>query len=1040
MKLTQHLRTGRLAVAMGAVLMTGSLTAATWPERLSPRAAGYCERAMLMVKSGNYQGVIDQLCHLVTQQVELTDAEATECSYLLAKALYETGDADCISLLHDFAITHPASPLALNARLAEADYYYFDQEYAAALELYNDIDFSRLDATQFPVYTYRRGLCQVKRGLYDESVPAFTRLLNYSQYREAAQYYLAYVDYVHGDYDKAYEAFASLGEEMPDTPDTQSPVSTAGRHGRRRGSSNNSAAMARRGNYISDGLEPGYYMTQIEFARGQYQSVIDHGRSLLERRQVAELVPGTERVIGLSYYKLGDYDPARQYLENYIEHTGSSATDDARYALAVIDYKEGRYTQAAETFTPLTDLQSDLGQSAYLYLGQCAAAQGDSNAAAMAFEKATRMSYDRNVSEAALYNYVASRTHGGQIPFSSSVELLENFLERYPHSEYAPRVEEFLATTYYNERDYRRALSSIEHIKKPSASVLAAKQKVLFELGVEELSNGNAASAAGYLRQAADSKSDAAIATDASLWLGDALYATGDYRGAENAYRRYLNGRGNADNKALGRYDLAYALYRQEKFAEAARQFREAASDSALPEAQRTDAIVRLADCLYYTGDYRGATDQYTRAIDSNAQTADYAMFRRAIMYGHAGDINRKLSELSLLAQQYPGSRWLPDAILEQGETYAALGQTSKAAETFARLDRDYSATPQNRQGMLQMAIAYMKEGRTDEAEQTYRRVISTWPTSQEAALANEDLRRHYAAKGELNEYAEYLAGIDGAPRLDPDQMERLAFDAAESALADNVKATTGLERYVEQYPDGQNLAQALYDLAEAEQENGFYTRAINHIDMLLERRADSRQVPGALLLKANIMENRLGAPGAEIAEVYRQLERRGGADFAPEAYAGIMRYSDDPAERMAYARRVRQTGGLSADQMDEALYFEAEGMMDSGHAAEGAEMYERLASNPMSESGAKAAVTLGEYWLKEGQPAKAEKVLTAFTDAGTPHQYWLARGFIALADSYHAQKKTYLGIEYLKSLQENYPGDDLDIHDMIAQRLKAWK
>ena len=1037
MKLTQHLRTGRLAAALGAVLMAGSITAATWPERLSPRAVGYCERAMLMVKSGNYQGVIDQLRHLVTQQVELTEAEATECSYLLAKALYETGDADCLSLLHDFAATHPASPLALNARLAEADYYYFDHDYAAALELYDDIDFSRLDASQLPAYTYRKGLCQVKRGLYDESVPAFTRLLGYGQYREAGRYYLAYIEYLHGDYDKAYDTFASIGSEMPDMPDTQQDAAPTGRHGRRR---SNNASMARRGNYQSDGLEPGYYMTQIEFARGQYQNVIDHGRSLLERRNVAELVPGTERVIGLSYYKLGDFTPARQYLENYIEHTGTSAADDARYALAVIDYKEERYTQAAEALTPLTDLQSDLGQSAYLYLGQCAAAQGDSNAAAIAFEKATRMSYDNAVSEAALYNYVASRTHGGQIPFSSSVELLENFLKRYPRSEYAPRVKEFLATAYYNERDYRRALASIENIKKPSSSVLAAKQKILFELGVEELSNGNAAAAAGYLRQAADSKSDAAIATDATLWLGDALYDTGDYRNAENAYRRYLNGRGNADNKALARYDLAYALYRQEKFAEATRQFRDASSDSSLPEAQRTDAIVRLADCLYYTGDYRGATDQYTRAIDSNAQTADYAMFRRAIMYGHAGDITRKVNELSLLTQKYPDSRWLPDAILEQGETYAALGQTSKAAETFALLDRDHSSTPQNRQGMLQMAIAYMKEGRTAEAEQAYRRVISTWPTSQEAALANEDLRRHYAAKGELNEYAEYLAGIDGAPRLDPDQMERLAFDAAESALADDVKATAGLERYVEQYPDGQNLAQALYDLAEAEQENGLYTHAITHIDMLLEKRADSRQVPGALLIKANIMENRIGAPREEIAEVYRQLERRGGADFAPEAYAGIMRYSDDPAERMAYAQRVRQTGGLSADQMDEALYCEAEGMMDAGRTDEGAAIYERLAANPMSESGAKAAVTLGEYWLQAGQPAKAEKVLAAFTDAGTPHQYWLARGFIALADSYHAQKKTYLGIEYLKSLQENYPGDDLDIHDMIAQRLKAWK
>ncbi len=59
------------------------------------------------------------------------------------------------------------------------------------------------------------------------------------------------------------------------------------------------------------------------------------------------------------------------------------------------------------------------------------------------------------------------------------------------------------------------------------------------------------------------------------------------------------------------------------------------------------------------------------------------------------------------------------------------------------------------------------------------------------------------------------------------------------------------------------------------------------------------------------------------------------------------------------------------------------------------------------------------------------------FTDAGTPHEYWLARGFIILADAYSGLGKDYLAREYLNSLRDNYPGEEEDIADMIASRLK---
>lgn len=1018
----------------GALLTAAGLSAAgyAWPDRLSPLARGWCERATLMAADGNWLGVIDQIRHLDTQGAHLTPSESAECSYLLAQALYETGDPECVRLLRDFARENPASPLSLPAQLAEGDYYFFGHDYARALDVYSDIDYSRLDRTQLPLYTYRRALSRINRGLVEETRADLEWLRGQQDYRQAAVYYLGYLDYRAGDYDSAYELFSSAAGD-----DSGSVRPSAGR---RAGRGRSPQVMPRLGEYESDGLEPGYYMAQIEFARGDYADAIDHARSLLARRPVAELAPEMHRVLGLSYFKQDEYSVARNFLETYIDEAGESAADDARYALAVIDYKDGNLAPATEAFGQLATKENDLGQSAWLYLGQSAAAQGDLNTAAMSFDRAMRMNFDPSVGETAQYNYITSRLEGGNIPFSSTVEMLENFLQRYPDSSYAPDIQESLATAYYNERDYRRALESIERIKKPTQSVLGARQKVLFELGCEEVANGQAAQAVPHLTEASHMTNDPGLAADAALWLGDAYYALGEWGDAERAYSRSLSGQGAGANRALAMYGLGYALYRQEQFKAAARELRDAAGASGCPVALRDDALVRAADCLYYTGDYRGATELYSAAIRDGAAASDYATFRRAVMYGHAGDTDRKIRELHTVAQKWPESKWIPDALLEIGETHAALGQTAKAAEAFRELNSSYSKTPQNRQGTLDMAIAYLKAGDSRAAEEAYRTVITTWPTSQEAALANEDMRRLAAAKGELPAYAAFLEGIPGAPRLDRDEMEQLAFDAAEQAIAADASATLGLERYVEQYPDGQHLAQALFDLADAEYEAGQLSRSLQHIDLLLERRADSRQVPGALMLRADILEEQPGTPRHELAETYRQLEARGGADFAPEAYAGIMRWTDDPAERVAYARRVRQTGGIGADQMDEALWFEALGLRDAGDADGAAAIYETLAANPATEAGAKGAVALGEHWLQAGDTAKAEKVLTDFTDTGTPHQYWLARGFIALADTYEAQGKRYLAVEYLKSLEENYPGDELDIHDMMNRRLKAWK
>ena len=233
------------------------------PDRLSPSARGYMERARTMLDAGNYGGVIDQLKMLNTRDTDFSILDALspesreEYIYMLAEALYHRGDSECINLLRDFESTYPASPLALKARLAIADFYFFRHQWAEALEAYENVDFDRLNRSETPLYTYRKALTLIKTGNYNSARQMLRNISSVPEYRQAAKFYEAYLDYQEGELDKAYAGFSRIPESV-------------------------------------DGLEPAYYIAQIDYSRGEYSKVIKTTAPLLRKKDInKELLPET---------------------------------------------------------------------------------------------------------------------------------------------------------------------------------------------------------------------------------------------------------------------------------------------------------------------------------------------------------------------------------------------------------------------------------------------------------------------------------------------------------------------------------------------------------------------------------------------------------------------------------------------------------------------------------------------------------------------------------------------------------------------------
>ena len=956
----------------------------------------------------NYSGCIDKL---EAYKQHSTDADLIqEADYMLVYSAYEQGRPNAVELLKDYLDVYPASRHADEVNFLIGSAHFGQGEYQKAIFWFNESNIDMLSPEQQEVYCFRLAYSLLQIGDMEKARGYFARIEQIgTKYREASTYYVAYIDYATGKYNNALVEFTRL-KDLPD--------------------------------YKERSL---YYITQIYFIQNKYEKVISEGKELLASYPDSENNSEVYRIMGNAYYHLGNEDQAINMLSKYVSSTDSPLRGDL-YILGVCYYNKGNYSSAVNALGRTVRENDALSQNAYLYLGQSYLKLKDKNNARMAFEAAATSSFDKQVKEAAMYNYALLIHETAFTGFGESVTIFEDFLNDFPNSKYADKVNDYLVEVYLTTKNYQAALNSIDKIKHPSTKILEAKQDILFQLGTQAFTNMELDKAVDLFSRAISLGAyNLESRNDAYFWRGESYYRQGEYNKAISDYRTYLNNtrQRNTDMYALAHYNLGYSYFKLKEYGEALNRFRQYVN---LESNQQTpayaDAYNRIGDCLFHNRQFAMAEENYTRAAQLQPSAGDYSGYQKGFLLGLQKDYKGKISVMDRLIREFPESQYVDDALFEKGRSYVLLDNNQAAAASFEQLMRDFPQSSLARKAGVQLGLIYFNDNQPEKAADAYKSVISNYPGSEEAKVALQDLKSVYIELNDINSFAAYANSLGGNVRFEVSEQDSLTYLAAEKLFmrGDNEGARRSLTNYLQTFPQGAFSSNANFYLASIAFAKKDLEEAKRLFSLVLES-GDTKFREESWARKAEI--EYLDKDYAAAMESFKHLQAVAeNPENKEAAKLGLMRCAEltgQPQEALLAANDLLKEPKLSPEIMSEARYVRAKAYISLKQENKALADLKEISKDTRTIHGAEAKYLLAQLYYDNKDDKNAETVLMNFIENGTPHQYWLARGFILLADIYIRQGDDFQARQYLTSLQNNYKGDD-EIAAMIEDRLGKLK
>ena len=911
------------------------------------------------------------------------------------------------NLADQYISEYPYSGLIPQIRFYNALNLFDEQNFSTASAEFARIDMRSLKNSQVPEFIFKQAYSLFELDEYDRAEELFSKAekMPYSDYTAPSRYSLGYIEYVRKNFEESFDWFSKAAK---DPRFTEQAVP---------------------------------YMIECRYMLKDYSYVISNGDAALDRvtperkRQLA-------RFISESYLSEGNAAKAREYYEIFGE--GAKEMDDADlfYAGSVM-YSTGDYKGAVDKFSRMTSRADSIGQIANYEMAYSYIKTGNKVAAMDAFKAASSQPWNEDIREDAHFNYAKL-----SFDLNNNPSVFNEYMKAYPGKKKDDIIYGYIALACLYGHDYAAAVDAYSNI-----DLLDSRQKVNYMkanyLRAHQLIEGGGWRDAVPLLKAASYYSDKRDPFNqiARYWLGESYFRSGQYDQAIDVYTTLYNNSAleGKPEGALIPYDLAYCYFKKDDYDGAAKWFDEYLASS--KPAKGEDAAARRADCDFLRKDYPSAIKLYEAAIARFPYKDNlYPYLQAGIAYGLTGDRKGKVKVLSSVEEADPSAEFYPEAMYELGRAYVAASDNESAISVFRKLGSSTKDNTIIARSLIELGMISRNMSEYDNALDCYKKVIDLMPDTDYAADALSAIESIYQSEGRGDEFLDY-AELIGATRDKTDaEKEQMYFNAAEQVfMTENYsKAISSLKSYLDRYPQGVNVAQTQYYLAECHRNLGQKELACDWYQKSLETEPSGLCSENATLRLAGLSFELEHFKDAY--SYYRSLLSIARLDANRHtARAGMMQSAFrglDYQEAIACADALKADKASSAAEKRQADYVCAKSSLSLGERDKAYALFRSLSSEPSDAEGAEATYMLIQDAYDQGNYSTVQSMVHKFAADAPNQSYWLAKAFIVLGDSFAEQENYAQAKATFESIRDGYTpqGKSDGVLDNVNMRLEKLK
>ena len=737
------------------------------------------------------------------------------------------------------------------------------------------------------------------------------------------------------------------------------------------------------------------------FLSAQYQPAAVKYDAFIRKNPVSRYVPEAYLNLGQSYINLKKYVEAINSLKMVLDKYGESESagiaaywigeaslrnDDTQnalkyYSLAYENYPKNRlrdfalysiawtlqkrteYAKAAESYGTLISQfpQSSLTPGARVRIGECFYYSKEYQRAIDALTASRREIHDEE--ELANADYLVAEAFYKLGEFIEAQKRYEKFLLEYPKNPLAAEVTYNLAWSYFNEKNYAKAVEMFDTLanrsdelghaalyRRGTAERLAGQHAIalntfnevvkrephgewsdnaLFDAGMIFFDETNETSAKPFfLRLAAEyPKSD--VLPDAYKMVGDCLLIEGNFKEAQEWFKKALAApAGSFDVKVEASFQSAFCSFKLEDFKDAAENFAEFISQ--YPKHPKADeATFYQAESEYRLGHYDASTHLFKESAESSGSAKkEEALYGIAWAFYKQGKFPEAIESFEKLLVEYPRGKFAVDARLRLGDAHFYQKDYKKAAGLYRTIIRMYPDSASIDYAYYQMGQSYLKDGDNTEAYKAFDELIKALPHS---SLADDA----QFALGWINfQRKEYGEAIKEFNKLIKTYTSSELLPRAYYSLGDSyyniqqyVAAEKSYREVLRQFPKSPYVADATTGIQYCLLAQGKDDEAVKVLDEFVKENPSSPVVEELQLKNGDLLFSQ--KKYSEAADVYRGFtEKYPKSKFlanAQYALAKCYRLQGSPDEAALAFERAANTQNATDKVKGESLFEAAE-------------------------------------------------------------------------------------------------------------------